>query len=168
MYNFRKASLMNHSTTASILGRKKQHGAALVIGLVLLMVMTILAVSTMRTAALELAMAGNAQYKEKAFQLAESGIDDLIHQIENGMVGYQTITDWTQVHPETQIEKPDSGGDNMGNYQTQLTYMRTGSISVGNSLNKINQHHLQIDSTGRTEVRGAESVQSQGITQLGN
>jgi len=45
--------------------RTHQGGAALIVGLVLMMVLTVLAVSTMRTATLELAMSGNAQFREK-------------------------------------------------------------------------------------------------------
>ncbi|NND37810.1 MAG: pilus assembly protein PilX, partial [Gammaproteobacteria bacterium] len=39
----------------------RQRGAALIVGLVLMMVLTILAISTMRTSTLELSMAGNTQ-----------------------------------------------------------------------------------------------------------
>jgi len=59
----------------SILNRRPQSGAALIISMVLLMVLTLLAISTMRTASLEIAMAGNDQYTENAFQLAESGVE---------------------------------------------------------------------------------------------
>ncbi len=55
--------------------QKKQSGAALVIGLVLLLVLTLLAVSGMNTATLEVQMAGNSQFAENAFQAAETGID---------------------------------------------------------------------------------------------
>ena len=55
--------------------RARQKGAALFVGLVLLLVMTVLGVSGMNTATLELAMAGNAQAQQEAFQAAETGID---------------------------------------------------------------------------------------------
>ena len=50
----------------------KQSGAALVVGLILLVVITVLAVSGMNTATTELAMARNDQTYENAFQAAES------------------------------------------------------------------------------------------------
>jgi len=56
----------------------QQSGAALVVGLLLLLVLTILAISGMTTATLELQMAGNEQYQERAFQFAESGIEQAI------------------------------------------------------------------------------------------
>lgn len=57
---------------------KRQKGAALVVGLVLLMILTLLAISGMNTATTELTMAGNNQYLESAFQAAESGVDEAL------------------------------------------------------------------------------------------
>jgi type IV pilus assembly protein PilX len=57
-----------------------QGGAALVIGLLLLVVITILAVSGMNTAATELAMARNDQNYEYAFQAAETGLEYALSQ----------------------------------------------------------------------------------------
>jgi len=59
---------------------RKQSGAALVIGLVLLVVITVLAVSGMNTATTELAMARNDQNYENAFQAAETGLETAISQ----------------------------------------------------------------------------------------
>ena len=56
----------------------RQRGAVLIISLVLLMVLTILAISTMRTASLGLLMAGNNQYRQNAWQLAQAGIDSVL------------------------------------------------------------------------------------------
>ncbi len=62
------------------LHRSRQQGAALVIGLILLVVITVLAVSGMNTATTELAMARNDQNAENAFQAAETGIETAIGQ----------------------------------------------------------------------------------------
>lgn len=53
---------------------QKQRGAVLVIGLVLLTVITVLAISGMNTATTELALARNDQSSENAFQAAETGL----------------------------------------------------------------------------------------------
>jgi type IV pilus assembly protein PilX len=58
----------------------KQDGAALVVGLILLVVVTVLAVSGMNTATTELAMARNDQNFENAFQAAETGIENALAQ----------------------------------------------------------------------------------------
>jgi type IV pilus assembly protein PilX len=64
----------------SLIQRKKQTGAALVVGLILLMVITILAISGMNTATTELAMARNDQNYENAFQAAETGLERALSQ----------------------------------------------------------------------------------------
>jgi type IV pilus assembly protein PilX len=60
--------------------QKHQDGAALVVGLVLLVVVTVLAVSGMNTATTELAMARNDQNYENAFQAAETGLEQALAQ----------------------------------------------------------------------------------------
>jgi type IV pilus assembly protein PilX len=58
----------------------KQGGAALVVGLILMVVITVLAISGMNTATTELAMARNDQSYENAFQAAETGLEMAISQ----------------------------------------------------------------------------------------
>ena len=58
----------------------KQQGAALVVGLLLLVVITVLAISGMNTATTELAMARNDQNYENAFQTAEAGLENALAQ----------------------------------------------------------------------------------------
>lgn len=64
----------------TMIGRKRQQGAALIVGLMLLVVITILAVSGMNTATTELAMARNDQSYENAFQAAETGLETAMGQ----------------------------------------------------------------------------------------
>ena len=70
---------MNKNFQAMI-DRKRQQGAALIISLMLLVVITILAVSGMNTATTELAMARNDQTYENAFQAAETGLENALAQ----------------------------------------------------------------------------------------
>ena len=58
--------------------QRHQDGAALVVGLILLVVVTVLAVSGMNTATTELAMARNDQNFENAFQAAETGLENAL------------------------------------------------------------------------------------------
>ncbi len=58
--------------------KHSQRGAALVISLILLLVLTILGVVGMSTATLELAMAGNMQYQNGAFEAADSIVESEI------------------------------------------------------------------------------------------
>jgi len=59
---------------------QRQNGAAMVVGLVLLVVITVLAISGVNTATTELAMARNDQNYENAFQAAETGLENALSQ----------------------------------------------------------------------------------------
>src|SRR5512134_3219176 len=71
----------------------QENGAALIVGLVLLMVLTVLAISAMRTATLDLTMAGNSQFRENAFQLAESGLESTMRGIEADAIPLDPVPD---------------------------------------------------------------------------
>ncbi|MDH3339199.1 MAG: pilus assembly PilX N-terminal domain-containing protein [Gammaproteobacteria bacterium] len=59
---------------------QKQQGAALIVGLIMMVVITVLAISGMNTATTELAMARNDQNYENAFQSAETGLEQALAQ----------------------------------------------------------------------------------------
>jgi len=61
--------------------KEKQRGATLLISLVLLLLLTLLAISASRTAGLQQRMSGNLQQQSSAFQAAESGIRAAILQL---------------------------------------------------------------------------------------
>lgn len=58
----------------SALELRGQRGAALVFALAILLVLTLLSVSALRTSSLEQLMAGNTQESTRAFEAAESGL----------------------------------------------------------------------------------------------
>jgi type IV pilus assembly protein PilX len=62
----------------TIIEIRNQHGAALIVGLLLLVVITVLAISGMNTATTGLAMARNDQNYENAFQAAETGLEEVM------------------------------------------------------------------------------------------
>jgi type IV pilus assembly protein PilX len=70
----------------------KQRGAALVVGLMLLVVITVLAISGMNTATTELAMARNDQAYEDSFQAAETGIATALSQGQYATAGNAGLT----------------------------------------------------------------------------
>ncbi len=86
----------------------KQQGAALVVGLILLVVITILAISGMNTATTELAMARNDMNYENAFQAAEAGLENALAQgFFDTLVGStvtQEINDHDSVSAEIEYE----------------------------------------------------------------
>lgn len=133
--------------------KTRQQGAALVVGLILLLVLTLLAVSGMNTATLELRMAGNNQFSQNAFQAAESGIET-------------ALTNWVPgtVYAPGPITDPDSGDTfdvtvttNPDNGETDLP---NGSIGVGTGAPRA--LHYDIVSTGTTN-QDATSTHTQSF-----
>lgn len=143
-------------THATPPNRQKQSGAALIISLILLMVLTVLAISTMRTASLGLLMAGNAQYRQTAFNLAQSGIDAVLRRGDPGVLGDCTVPTADPV-----VVVPELGG----RYATTTCY-RGESITPGNSLPRVPTFNYEVASTGMTDQRDARVrlVQGYAIT----
>ncbi len=77
---------------------KKQNGAALVIGLILLVVITVLAISGMNTATTELAMARNDQIAENTFQAAETGLAAALGQGAFSTLAAAPVTQTISTH----------------------------------------------------------------------
>ncbi len=71
--------------------RQWQTGATLVVGLILLLVLTVVGVSGMNTATMEVTMAGNTQFQNDAFQMAEDGIDTVLAQRKFSTGGITTL-----------------------------------------------------------------------------
>lgn len=82
--------------------KHNQSGAALVVGLLLLVVITVLAVSGMNTATTELAMARNDQNAENAFQAAETGLEAALGQPNFETEVNTVITQTINAHDEVQ------------------------------------------------------------------
>ncbi len=66
---------MRNNNALLVAPRSRQQGAALVVGLVLMLVLTVVGVSGMNTATMEITMANSVQTQQDAFQLAENAID---------------------------------------------------------------------------------------------
>lgn len=63
---------------------RREHGLVLVVGLVILLILTLISVTAMRGTSLEEHMAGNMQFRNQAFQLAEAALREGELQIRNG------------------------------------------------------------------------------------
>ena len=135
----------------------KQSGAALIVSLILLMVLTVLAISTMRTASLELLMAGNAQYRESAFQLAQTGIDAVVREDEPVGVG-----NCPAPVEDPAVAIPELGG----RYVTSVCY-RGESMTPGNSFPRIPTYNYEVASKGTTDQRDARVRLVQGYALTG-
>lgn len=138
------------------LNKSKQSGAALVVGLILLMVLTVLAISGMNTATTELALANNNQYFENAFQAAESGIDEVLSRPD---------TDW-DLSP-TGIDIPEryvnpTFGDKVESNVMFRTIGPVIEVDSPSSLNAFESLHYDAVASGES-LRGATSTHRQGF-----
>ena len=82
----------------------KQSGAALVVGLVLLVVITVLAISGINTATTELAMARNHQNYEDAFQAAETGLEQALSQGGFNTLAGTPVTQTINAHDSVTVQ----------------------------------------------------------------
>jgi type IV pilus assembly protein PilX len=122
-------------------GYQRQKGAALVVGLILLVILTILAVSGVFTSTMELRMVRNTQSQERAFQAAEVAIEDAL---ANPVLSTSAVF---TVDPP--IDVPNSAGDEYS-YTLQFvgqTPLGTGmtGYSIGSAFQA---YHFQVDATG--------------------
>jgi type IV pilus assembly protein PilX len=138
--------------------RTRQQGAVLVVGLVLLMVLTVLGVSGMNTATLELTMASNSQFHQEAFQASETGIDISIAQRN-----FTTLA--PAILPVTPL------GD--GSYDTQAvnTFMTNTPVpdlafSMGVGGGSVQAFHFDVLAVGRGP-RNAISTHNQSFYVVG-
>jgi type IV pilus assembly protein PilX len=160
---------------------RRQRGAALVVGLLLLLVLTILAISGMSTATLELRMSANQQYQERAFQAAEAGIEQAmaagIQTTDPAAIAAQyenpTSPEPTPIRGQgVQIaDCPDQSTDDADQCEyfvrfdqaAGVTPVPGGGYSLGSGLTA---YHFVIDAVGVAE-RGAQSEHTQSYYVIG-
>lgn len=138
---------------ATVPNHDRQSGAALAIGLLLLVALTLLALAGLRSASTELVMSGNQQYSTNAFQAAETGIEQ----------AYNAGTFNPGVPPEViQANVPGSGTDAYRATSTPELNGNPQSALWGNSWNSFATYHFSVQSTG-TSARGSSATNTQGV-----
>jgi len=144
---------------------RAERGAALVTALLLLVILTILGISGIVTATLELQMAGNTQYQERAFQAAE-------HAIEVAMISPDLSTLNTITAPGAPACSPNCAVPESGDaFDYQVYYDTTAGgtpvIGGGYSLGAgLEAYHFMVDSAGES-ARGATSEHTQSFYIVG-
>jgi len=139
--------------------RRRETGAALIVGLLLLMVLTILAISGMNTSTVELQMAANMQYSQNAFQAAEVGL-------ERAIKAGNFDTSITRTVPPTVLYGPDEFSSTTSFELTNgITPVPTGGYSMGAGTG-FAAYHFDVTSVG-TSARNARAVNSQSFYVVG-
>lgn len=137
-----------------------ERGAALVVGLIMLVVLTILAITGMSIASTELIMAGSEQDRARAFNAAEAGIERATRTLSDvpaipgaSVEGAVTDVEGAAVNVAT--------GEAVEQYQVTVSYRGSTEIINNFNGNKIQGFHYEVDSVG-TASRGATSTHEQG------
>lgn len=140
-------------------GSRRQRGAALIVGLILLLVMTVLAVATMSTAGLELAMANNTQSAQNAFQLAETGIDVNLAEVDADR-GLLVAVAGSPPACTERTKVPDVGTYTAcTRYTDEVTLLPGASAGIGGGLAA---YHFVVTSDGES-YRNARATHVQGF-----
>jgi len=135
---------------------QRQQGAALMVGLVMLLVLTLLGVSNMRMTTLELRMSANTQNRNQAFQAAASAIAPALNQFDSGNIATPQV--FNNIFNSVNA---NSSADAVVIYQGRTS----GSGCPGTSF-RFDCTHFEIQTTGRHNSSNAVSRQVQGVYTL--
>ena len=123
-----------------------QRGATLIVGLVLLLVLTVVGVSGMNTATMEINMAASTQFQQDAFQITEDAADTVLATRD-----YTTESDRT-------LEWIGGGTDY--DRRAVTTYeMNTDVPDAAFSSDEVEAFHFDVRSVGR----GPRNAQSEHV-----
>ncbi len=146
----------------------RERGAALVTSLILLLVLTVLGVSTMSTASMEMRMAANDQFLENAFQTAETGLNGDLARLNAGTIvapapqNINPATGFGNCLADTNGGIPELGG----NFTNSICYTGVTGLVSGTSINLMVNFMFQNDSQAVAQGQ-ASSLQSLGMKILG-
>ena len=121
----------------------RQRGVALIVALILLVALSLLAISSMNTATLDLIMSGNEQYRTRALANAEAG---LTNALKNG---------------EFDASKKTEFSDPNNLYKYTIEPANSGKIersSLGNSEGTFGAVYYLITSTGTAERSASSKI----------
>lgn len=136
---------------------RRQSGAALVIGLILLMVLTVLGVSGMSTSTLELVMADNMQRGQYVFQAGESALMSEM-AIAPGQVSLDgSELRGTLLRTDIPYDYADTSGTTVANVNVATTYQ--GVTIFGEAAQQV---HFESRGVATSPTRGASSTQRLG------
>lgn len=137
---------------------QQARGAALVVGLILLLVLTVLAVSGVVTSTFELRNVANQQQQERAFQAAEVGIERALTTAV-ATTSTTTVVGKTDVDPNAaDTEEYEYTLRPVGEFTPPAT-APGGAVSAGVGLSAF---HFEVEATGYAPGN-AESEHGQGF-----
>ena len=140
---------------------RQQQGAALVVGLLILLLATFLAVASMNNANMQERMAANSQNLNSAFQAAESAIDDQIRDVVNGDASRLGLArgEYGKATPNWPTDTYNAGDSDI-NTNVQIRSMGDVTLSTGNSIDA-DESSVRL-SGARFEMRSISTITGSG------
>lgn len=145
----------------------RQDGIVLVVGLVFLLVLTIIGITSLRTTTLEERMAGNLQQQTIAFQDAESRVAQLINTLNAGTVNLSANDTCQTIEADTNPGSNNSQA--IASFHTCPEYIGTsmaGRMTDTAEGSQTSLLHFRLESTSTTVGNATVTVQ-QGVFQRG-
>lgn len=155
---FRDIHTVSGGSGARLSFGDRQRGAALVMSMMILMILTILGISAMGTASLEEKMSGNTQEATRAFQAAESGLVDALNtsgglDLNSGTAGKD-------------LPRFDYAGGKSGYADVNVKFIQFSNPKRGSGYgSNFEAANFSQKSVGRTNS-GAKAVIHQGVAQI--
>ena len=159
--------------TRDAIPHARQRGAALAVGLILLVVMSMLGLSALRGSNIQVKLAANYQFKEIAFQAADENIRTTVHEAD----GVRPPPDGEQNILIEAINAPDTPptrqiSDSTAGTQATATVTYDGSraapgFSLGAGDGAFVAHRYDIDAQATGPAPSARSNIRQGISRIG-
>jgi len=142
--------------------RRDQAAMALISGLVLLAVMTLLGLTAMRSTTQDTRLAVNHQHKQQSFQTAENALTQMMAD-EPGDIAPVTVPGTVRDHPDYFTSWGVSGQpDVSADLSVEYVEYRTDLLISGFELNSTG-YIYQADATGRVDDTGAQTTNRMGI-----
>jgi Tfp pilus assembly protein PilX len=146
--------------------RSGEHGAALAVGLLMLVILTVLAVTGMSTATMELTMAGNTQQSSRAFEAASSVLESELRR--NDIEPLETAGGLPAIPANTDRAYEDADGNTVATASARTSYVAT-SGTAGWQLGvtrAFSAHHFEAQANAAA-AKGAAASQLQGYYVIG-
>ncbi|NND59932.1 MAG: hypothetical protein HKN49_06640 [Gammaproteobacteria bacterium] len=144
----------------------RERGASLIVSLILLLVLTVLGVVGMSTATLELAMAGNMQFTNSAFEAAESIVEAEI--VRNDIAPLPAPGALAAIPANVNREFRDGGNNLVATATSATNYLGKTGVSgwqIGGPIS-FAAFHFEIAGTA-TAPQGAAANHRQGFYVVG-
>lgn len=161
---FNRASFQTGALTRNGAPQAKQGGAALIVSLILLLVLTVVGLSAVENVALQSKMARNSEFKVQTYQIALSEIAAQQTQLAVDLAPLDTALDdgsLVQTGDDIVMQPGDV------TQTVSFDYVGTGVPPEGYSIDEFVGRHFELNSRAQMDNTGIFSDQTQGLNYAG-